>query len=329
MSGDLGPRVAILAAEKFIADERQCDIWLFGDEHQLRKFYKNSRDPYHQINIVHCTEKVTMEDNPLHVIRHKKSSSMYQALSFLAKGDVDASVSAGNTGALLVMAKHLIGTLEGIDRPAICKSMPVKKGQTFMLDLGANINCTPEQLHQFALMASTLVTRNCENNPAIEQDQLPRVGLLNIGTEETKGTDVLQQTQNIFAQEKRFDYVGFVEANAIFSGNCDVIACDGFHGNIALKASEGTARFINDKIQSAFRDSLLARICVLLIWPVIKSLRETLDPALYNGASLLGLKKTVIKSHGNADKKAFVQAIRVAYEQALQNIPQKINSSLN
>ncbi len=329
MSGDLGPRVAILAAEKFVADERQCDIWLFGDEYQLRKFYKSSRDPYHQINIVHCTEKVTMDDNPLHVIRHKKSSSMYQALSFLAKGEVDAAVSAGNTGALLVMAKHLIGTLEGIDRPAICKSMPVKKGQTFMLDLGANINCTPEQLHQFALMASTLVTQQNEHDPAIEQDQLPRVALLNIGTEDTKGTDVLQQAQNIFSQEKRFDYIGFVEANAIFSGNCDVIACDGFHGNIALKASEGTARFINDKIQSAFHDSLFARVCALLIWPVIKSLRETLDPALYNGASLLGLKKTVIKSHGNADKKAFAQAIRVAYEQVLQNIPRKINSSLN
>jgi glycerol-3-phosphate acyltransferase PlsX len=329
MSGDLGPRVAILAAEKFVADERHCDIWLFGDEHQLRQFYKSSRDPYHQINIVHCTEKVTMDDNPLHVIRHKKSSSMYQALSALARGEVDASVSAGNTGALLVMAKHLIGTLDGIDRPAICKSMPVNKGQTFMLELGANINCTPEQLHQFALMASTLVTPESKNSPAIDEDQLPKVGLLNIGTEHTKGTDLLQQAQNLFAQEKRFDYVGFIEANAIFSGSCDVIACDGFHGNIALKASEGTARFINDKIQLALRGSFITRICLLLIWPVIKSLRHTLDPALYNGASLLGLKKTVIKSHGNADQKAFMQAIRVAYEQALQNIPQKIHSSLN
>jgi phosphate acyltransferase len=229
----------------------------------------------------------------------------------------------------LVMAKHLIGTLDGIDRPAICKSMPVNKGQTFMLDLGANINCTPEQLHQFALMASTLVTPGSKNNPAIDEDQLPKVGLLNIGTEHTKGTDLLQQAQNLFAQEKRFDYVGFIEANAIFSGSCDVIACDGFHGNIALKASEGTARFINDKIQLALLGSFITRICLLLIWPVIKSLRHTLDPALYNGASLLGLKKTVIKSHGNADQKAFMQAIRVAYEQALQNIPQKIHSSLN
>jgi len=331
MSGDLGPRIAIRAAEKFVAEERHCDIWLFGDEHQLRQFYKASRDPYHQINIVHCTEKVTMDDNPLQVIRHKKSSSMYQALSALAKGDVEASVSAGNTGALLVMAKHLVGMIKGIERPAICKSMPVQKGQTFMLDLGANINCTPEQLHQFALMASTLVMKTNFKNPAIDEDESekPKVGLLNIGTEHTKGTELLQLAQTIFAQEKRFNYVGFIEANEIFSGNCDVIACDGFHGNIALKASEGTARFIGDKIQSALKGSFMVRIGLFLIWPVIKSLKLSLDPSLYNGASLLGLNKTVIKSHGSANKKAFLQAIRVAHEQALQNIPQKISSCLD
>lgn len=329
MSGDLGPRVAIWATQNFVAQHQDVEILLFGDESQLKRFYKTSRDPLHQIYIVHCTEHVSMDDNPLHAIRHKKHSSMYQSLLALSKDEVNACVSAGNTGALLVMAKHLIGTLDGIDRPAICKSMPVSKGQTFMLDLGANINCTPEQLHQFALMASTLVVKDSEANPAIDEDPLPRVGLLNIGTEDTKGTEVLQQAQNIFSQEKRFDYIGFVEANAIFFGDCDVIACDGFHGNIALKASEGTARFINEKIQTAVRKSFITRLCLLLIWPAIRSLRQTLDPALYNGASLLGLKKTVIKSHGSADKKAFLQAIQVAYEQALQNIPQKIASSLN
>lgn len=322
MSGDLGPRVAIWAAEKFVAEQRNCDIWLFGDENQLKSFYKISRDPYHQINIVHCTEKVSMDDNPLHVIRHKKASSMYQSLLALAKEEVDATVSAGNTGALLVMSKHLIDTVKGIDRPAICKSMPVRNGQTFMLDLGANINCTPEQLHQFALMASTLV------DPERNADRLPRVGLLNIGTEHAKGTELLQTAQTIFEQEKRFCYAGFVEANAIFSGDLDVIACDGFHGNIALKASEGTARFIGEKIQLAFRGNVLTRFTLLLLWPILNRLRQSLDPALYNGASLLGLKKTVIKSHGDANKKAFLQAIHVAHEQVLQDVPKKIASCL-
>ncbi len=322
MSGDLGPRVAIWAAEKFVAEKRNCDIWLFGDENQLKSYYRISRDPYHQINIVHCTEKVSMDDNPLHVIRHKKASSMYQSLLALAKDEVDATVSAGNTGALLVMSKHLIDTLKGIDRPAICKSMPVRSGQTFMLDLGANINCTPEQLHQFALMASTLVDR--EKN----SDQLARVGLLNIGTEHAKGTELLQRAQDIFKQEKRFSYAGFIEANQIFSGEMDVIACDGFHGNIALKASEGTARFINEKIQRVCNGHLLGKLTCLLLWPILNRLRQSLDPAMYNGASLLGLKKTVIKSHGDANKKAFLQAIRVAYEQVLQEIPQKISSCL-
>lgn len=323
MSGDLGPRVAIWAAEKFVAEKRNCDIWLFGDEGQLKSIYKNSRDPYHQINIVHCTEKVSMDDNPLHVIRHKKSSSMYQSLLVLARGEVDAAVSAGNTGALLVMSKHLIETISGIERPAICKSMPVREGQTFMLDLGANINCTPEQLHQFALMASILV------DPEKNADQLARVGLLNIGTEHAKGTELLQAAQELFMQEIRFSYAGFIEANQIFSGDLDVIACDGFHGNIALKASEGTARFIGEKIQSAFQGNFLRKLSLLLLWPILRTLRQSLDPAVYNGAILLGLKKPVIKSHGDADKKAFLQAIRVAHEQVLLDIPQKISSCLH
>lgn len=320
MSGDLGPRVAIWAAEKFVAEQNNCDVWLYGDENQLKQAYKISRDPLHQIHIVHCPDKVLMDDNPLHVIRHKKASSMYQSLSALAKGDVDAALSAGNTGALLVMSKHLIDTLNGIDRPAICKSMPVKSGQTYMLDLGANINCTAEQLHQFALMASTLI------DPERNADRRARVALLNIGTEETKGTELLQAAQEIFKQEVRFEYSGFVEANAIFLGDCDVIVCDGFHGNIALKASEGTARFVAEKIQQVLAGNLLTKIALLFAWPILHKLRQTLDPSLYNGAILLGLKKPVIKSHGNADKKAFLQAIRVAHEQILQNTPAKIST---
>jgi phosphate acyltransferase len=177
-------------------------------------------------------------------------------------------------------------------------------------------------LHQFALMASTLV------DPDRNADRLPRVGLLNIGTEHAKGTELLQSAQELFKQEKRFSYAGFIEANQIFSGDMDVIACDGFHGNIALKASEGAARFIGEKIQLAFRGNFLRRLTLLFLWPILNTLRQSLDPALYNGASLLGLKKTVIKSHGDANKKAFLQAIHVAHEQVLQDVPQKIASCL-
>jgi glycerol-3-phosphate acyltransferase PlsX len=320
MSGDLGPRVAIWAAQNFIASEPDTELVLFGDENQLKHFYKVSRDPLHQIHIVHCTERVTMDDNPLHAVRHKKHSSMYQSLQALADNEVDACVSAGNTGALLVMGKHLIGTINNIDRPAICKSMPVRRGQTLMLDLGANINCSAKQLHQFALMASLLV-----DSPETLEQIPASVGLLNIGTELSKGTDVLQETYELLNKDSRFRFTGFVEANAIFSGDCDVIVCDGFHGNIALKASEGTARFIADKIQSTLKSGWFGRLGLILTWPFLKKLRRSLDPSEYNGASFLGLKKILVKSHGDANQKAFLRAIKVAHEQALSNIPQRIS----
>lgn len=172
-------------------------------------------------------------------------------------------------------------------------------------------------------MASFLV-----DSPEALEDMPASVGLLNIGTELGKGTDVLQETYQLLSNDSRFRFVGFVEANAIFSGECDVIVCDGFHGNIALKASEGTARFITDKIQSTLKSGWFGRLGLLLAWPFLKKLRRSLDPSEYNGASFLGLKKTLVKSHGDANEKAFLQAIKVAHEQALSNIPQRINLSL-
>lgn len=313
MSGDLGPRVAISAAQKFLDLHSDIEMLLVGDHAQLQSFFKKANS---RIQIIHAPDVVTMNDDPLIALRHKKNSSMWKSLELLRDGNADACISAGNTGALLAIAKHLIKTLPGIERPAICKSMPVSSGATWVLDLGANIDVTSEQLHQFAQMGSALAKALGRDNP--------RVSLLNIGIEAYKGTDTLRRAQELLQQDNSIHYVGFVEANRIFTGEVDVIACDGFHGNVALKASEGVAQFIAEKIKTAFAQHPVGRFLALLSWPVLKPLRAQLDPAQYNGASFLGLQKTVIKSHGGADEHAFLHALAVAREQVLLGVPERI-----
>lgn len=316
MSGDLGPRVAISASQKFVTQFPDVDLLLVGNETQLLSLLPQSKKLHKQITLVHAADVISMHDDPLLALRQKKDSSMWIALDLLRSDDADACVSAGNTGALLAIAKFLIKTFPTIERPAICKSMPVDAGSTYLLDLGANINCPPEHLHQFALMGSVLAN--------VSGDKAPRVALLNIGTEQQKGTDVLKVTQSLLQDDERINYVGFIEANRIFAGAVDVIVCDGFHGNIALKASEGVAQFIANKISKIVKQNLFNRVLSLLMLPLLKRLRHELDPSLYNGASFLGLKKTVIKSHGSADVKAFLHALIVAREQVVQQVPARI-----
>jgi len=320
MSGDLGPRVAISASQKFVTQFPDVDLLLVGNEAQLLSLLPKSKNLHERITLVHASDVVSMHDDPLLALRQKKDSSMWMTLDLLRNNDADACVSAGNTGALLAIAKFLIKTFPAIDRPAICKSMPVETGSTYLLDLGANINCPPEYLHQFALMGSVLAGASTEVSP--------RVALLNIGTEQQKGTDTLKSAQLLMQEDQRINYVGFVEANSIFTGAVDVIVCDGFHGNVALKASEGVARFIANKISNIVNQNVLNRALSLLMWPLLKRLQRELDPSLYNGASFLGLQKTVIKSHGSADKKAFLQALIVAREQVIQNVPARIQQVL-
>lgn len=320
MSGDLGPRVAISASQKFVTQFPDVDLLLVGNEAQLLSLLPHSKKLHERITLVHAADVVSMHDDPMLALRQKKDSSMWMALDLLRNNDVDACVSAGNTGALLAIAKFLIKTFPSIERPAICKSMPVETGCTYLLDLGANINCPPAYLHQFALMGSVLAGASGEVSP--------RVALLNIGTEQQKGTDTLKAAQLLLQEDRRINYVGFVEANSIFTGAVDVIVCDGFHGNVALKASEGVARFIANKISKIVKQNLLSRILGLLIWPLLKRLQRELDPSLYNGATFLGLQKTVIKSHGGADKKAFLQALIVAREQIIQQVPTRIEQVL-
>lgn len=320
MSGDLGPRVAISAAQKFTASFADVDVVLVGNEQQLLKFSSAKKLSRQRIDIINATEVVAMDEDPLHALRHKKNSSMWLAINALGNNHVDACVSAGNTGALLAMGKYLLKTFPGVERPAICKAMPVERGQTYLLDLGANTNCTPEHLHQFALMGNILASANNVN---------PRVGLLNIGTEATKGTDVIKATQELLQNDSRLNFAGYIEANKIFSGEMDVIVCDGFHGNIALKTCEGTARFIAKRIHAIFKRNWFSRAAAIIAWPLLKQLRVELDPSMYNGASFLGLQKVLVKSHGNANKKAFMQALIVAREQVIQNIPARIQQELS
>nr|WP_324259320.1 phosphate acyltransferase PlsX [Cellvibrio fontiphilus] len=321
MSGDLGPRVAISAVQKFIAHFQDADVLLVGDESRLLPFISPIAISSGRISVLHAATIVAMGEDPLYALRRKKNSSMWLSLTQLRDGAVDACVSAGNTGALLAMSKFLVKPFPGLDRPAICKSMPVEKGLTFMLDLGANVNCTSVQLHQFAVMGNVLAkARGLES---------PRVALLNIGAEEQKGIGVLQQARELLMADSDINYSGFVEANSIFSGDVDVIVCDGFHGNIALKASEGVARFIQKKIAKTAKKNVFNKFMALLAWPLLWQMREELDPSSYNGASLLGLQKPVIKSHGNANPKAFFKALMVAREQVIQQIPALIEKKFN
>lgn len=321
MSGDLGPRVVIDAAQQLVANFSDVDLLLVGSESVLIPLIPKLLISSGRISLIHAADVVVMSDDPAYALRHKKQSSMWLSLLLLRDGAVDACVSAGNTGALLAMSKFLIKPFAGLERPAICKAMPVEKGLTYMLDLGANVSCTPEQLHQFAVMGNVLAKAAGIISP--------RVAILNIGAEEQKGTEVLQASRQLISAHPQINYVGFVEANTIFSGDVDVIVCDGFHGNIALKASEGLARFVQKKIAKTVVKNLFNRCCALLALPLLRQIRRDLDPSQYNGASFLGLQKPVVKSHGNADADAFLQALIVAREQVMHKVPDLIRNEFN
>lgn len=320
MSGDLGPRVVIAAALQVLTSYPDVEITVVGDQQTLTALLSTSGLPP-RLHIHHAPDRVAMDEDPLVALRQKKQSSMWLSLLLVRDGLADACVSAGNTGALLAMSKYLLKTFDNIERPAICKSMPVSTGRTYMLDLGANPLCTVDQLVQFALMGSVLATATTGADP--------RVMLLNIGTEETKGTEIIKATQDKLRNDQRINYCGFIEADQIYSGRAEVIVCDGFAGNVALKASEGVARLIGQKIQHSFSGSCFKKFMGVLMLPLIRQWRDELHPGHYNGATLLGLQKTVIKSHGSADQAAFVHALVVAIEQIVEQVPEKIRHQLN
>lgn len=320
MGGDHGVKVTVPAVIEALKKFDDLRVILVGNESQIREQLELANFKSSALMIEHAEQIVTMDDLPSFALRNKKQSSMRIALNLVKEDKAQACVSAGNTGALMATAKFVLKTLPGIDRPAICTSMPTIKGHVHMLDLGANVGADGESLAQFAIMGSVLA-RSVDDNPN------PTVGLLNIGQEEMKGHDRIKLAQEILRQSS-INYAGFVEGDDIFKGTVDVVACDGFDGNIALKASEGVAKMISFYLKQAFNRNILTKLVGLLSMPVLKSFKEKVDPRRYNGASFLGLQKIVIKSHGGADSFAFFHAIKQARLEVINDVPARIQAEV-
>jgi len=306
MSGDLGPRTAMQAALRCCARRPDLQLRLVGDVGQLKSFIPDGRLPAN-MSLHEATEAIAMADDPRAALRRGKQSSMWRALELVRQGEAQACISAGNTGALVAMSRYLLKMRPDIKRPAIGRFMPVAQGRTLMLDLGANAQCTPEQMHQFAVLGSDLM--------GAQAGTRPRLALLNMGAEAGKGPELLRRAAELIGRDHRLDYRGFIEADAILSGTVDLIVCDGYAGNIALKASEGVARLVRQKFQELIGKPWYRRFLALPLKPALKRWYQSMDPRCYNGALLLGLRKPVIKSHGGADHQAFAQAIELACAQ--------------
>ncbi|GAB3403193.1 phosphate acyltransferase PlsX [Massilia agilis] len=318
MGGDHGPAVTIPAAISFLKQESEAELILVGREDELRaELKKQHADSHPRLSVKNATEVVAMDD-PIEVaLRRKKDSSMRVAIELVKDGSANACVSAGNTGALMAVSRYVLKTMADVDRPAICSILPNEKGKpTYMLDLGANVDCEPHHLHQFAIMGSVLCS-------AMEGIGKPTIGLLNVGTEDIKGNEVVKATATLLrADHERgaLNFYGNIEGNDIFKGTTDVVVCDGFVGNVTLKAIEGLAHFF----KSAFRDNLLSMLGALIAY---KSLKK-LNPKSYNGAGLLGLKGLVFKSHGGADAYGFEWAIRRAFDAAKYNVQEQLSTMI-
>lgn len=302
--------------------ERDPDLRLIltGQQDKIDPLLKGRQADPARVRVQHATEIVTMGEAAAQALRNKKDSSMRVAINLVKSAEADACVSAGNTGALMATARFVLKTLPGIDRPAIVSKLPSLRGHVHMLDLGANVDSPPELLLQFAVMGSILVK-------AIEQKPDPSVGLLNIGVEDIKGNYIVKRAAELM-QHSNLNYGGYVEGDAIYTGDVDVIVCDGFDGNVALKTSEGLARMISAIMAEEFRRNLLTRLSGMLALPIMKAFQKRIDHRRYNGATLLGLRGIVIKSHGGADSLAFRQAIHQAVIEVKQEVPEHISTEL-
>lgn len=321
MGGDHGPSVVTAAALRVLSDNASLRLILVGDQEVLsEKLNAHGVSVGANLSIQHASQSVEMDESPSLALRNKKDSSMRVAINLVKAGTADACVSAGNTGALMATARYVLKTLPGIDRPAICGVLPSMHGHTHMLDLGANVGASPKHLFQFAVMGSTLVS-------SIENIERPRVGLLNIGEEEMKGDATVKEASKILA-ESDLNYIGFVEGNDIYTGDVDVVVCDGFVGNIALKASEGIAKMIGHFIKQEFLKTPRAKLGGLMSRPALNAIKQRFDPAEYNGASFLGLQGIVIKSHGGADEVSFANAIKTAMVEVDNKVAESISDEL-
>ncbi|PKO88486.1 MAG: phosphate acyltransferase [Betaproteobacteria bacterium HGW-Betaproteobacteria-12] len=319
MGGDHGPSVTVPAAIRFLAEHPAAHLVLVGQEDVLRPLIGNRvGDP--RLRIVHATEVVGMDESPALALRNKKDSSMRVAVNLVKAGEADVCVSAGNTGALMAISRFVLKMLPGIDRPAICAPLPTARGHTHMLDLGANVDCGPEHLLQFGIMGAMLVE-------AMEHKERPTVGLLNIGEEEIKGNEVVKAAAELL-RASGLNFIGNVEGDGIYKGEADVVVCDGFVGNVALKTSEGLAQMLASALKSEFKRNWLTKIAALIAISVLNNFKKRFDHRRYNGAILLGLKGISVKSHGSADELAFGNAISRAYDAAENRALERISARM-
>jgi glycerol-3-phosphate acyltransferase PlsX len=321
MGGDHGLTVVIPAAKKALENHLDIALILVGDEQQIRAALDSQQmTESERLQVKHASQIVTMEDSPALALKNKKDSSMRVAINLVKDNHADAVVSAGNTGALMATARFVLKMLPGIDRPAICTVLPSLQGHTHVLDLGANVDSSAEHLYQFALMGSEL-------SKAIDELTSPRVGLLNIGQEAIKGNEQVKAA-NALLENSPLNYIGYVEGDDIYLGEVDVIVCDGFVGNIALKTSEGLAKMISSKLKGSFTRNFLSKMAGFISLPVLNNFRQEIDPRRYNGASLLGLQGIAVKSHGGADSLAFANAISIARTEIIKQVPQRIHKQI-
>ena len=316
MGGDHGPAVTVPAVFDFLRRDASASAILVGQEEALRPHLAGGAELPGRWTVHHASEVVGMDEPVATALRLKKDSSMRVAADLVKDGRADAAVSAGNTGALMAISRFVLKTLPGIDRPAIASILPTRRGHTYVLDLGANVDCSPEHLQQFGIMGASLVS-------ALEHREQPSVGLLNIGEEDIKGNEVVKRAAELL-KVSDLNFRGNVEGNDIWEGTTDVVVCDGFVGNVVLKSSEGLAQMISGGLKEEFSRNILTKLAALAALPVIKAFKRRFDHRSYNGAGLLGLRGIVFKSHGSADAFAFRCALERAAEAARERLPEKI-----
>jgi glycerol-3-phosphate acyltransferase PlsX len=315
MGGDHGVEVVVPAALEFLDRDSEVNLILVGREEAISPYLRHN--PHEErLQVYHASEEVGMDELPSKALRNKKDSSMRVAINLVKGGIADACVSAGNTGALMAISRYVLKMIQDVDRPAVIGAIPSVGGHTWMLDLGANVDSNGEQLFQFALMGSELVS-------SVDDVPAPTVGLLNIGQEEIKGSDQVKVAHELIGNSS-LNYVGYVEGDDICKGIVDLVVSDGFVGNISLKSSEGVAKMVSHYLEEGFKRNILTRLAGLVALPVLRSVRRSIDPRRYNGASLLGLRGIVVKSHGGADKLAFENAIGIAKKAVITHVPERI-----
>lgn len=320
MGGDHGLKVTIPAAISFLKKYQDVSITLVGDEPKIVSALKKPADRYDRLSILHSVQTVRMDETPQSALKNKKNSSMRLAINLVKEKKAHAIVSSGNTGALMATGRFVLKMLPNIDRPAIASFLPNKNGTTCMLDLGANSDCTSHHLVQFAIMGSILST-------VLTKKRKPKIGLLNIGSEEMKGNEVAKETYTLL-KKSHLNFYGNVEGDDIFKGTVDVVVCDGFVGNVTLKTTEGLAKMFATFLNQEFKKNILTKFLALFALPVLHAFKKRLDPRRYNGAAFLGINGIVVKSHGGADELAFGHALQTAYEEARNNVVEKISKQL-